>query len=107
MEANFKDIRNYIHNYLGITKDEVRDIVIDEIKKLVNEEITKTLNDKERLESIIEKELLYQLRFGPNKYERSSFIINTMDHIYNRIDSVIHEEVLKRLQITLKEPEHK
>lgn len=109
MEANFKvnsfkDIRNYIHNYLGLTKDEVRNVVLDEIKKIVHEEITKTLNDKERLESMIEKELLRQLKFGPNKYERRSFLINTMDSIYNEIDKTIHEEVCKRLRIELVEP---
>lgn len=104
MEASFKDIKNYIHNYLGLTKEEVRSIVLDEIKAIVKEEVTKTLNDKERLESMVEKEILRQLKFGPNKYERSSFIINTMDHIYNRIDSIIHDEVLKRLRIELVEP---
>ena len=109
MEANFKvdsfkSIRNYIHNYLGLTKDEVREIVLDEIKKIVHEEVTKTLNDKERLESIVEKELMRQLKYGQDKYERRSFVINTMDHVYNRIDSIIHEEVCKRLRIELVEP---
>lgn len=101
---SFKSIRNYIHNYLGITKDEVRDIILDEIKKIVHEEVIKSLNDKERLKSIVEKELIRQIKYGQDRYERSRFIINTMDHVYNRIDSIIHEEVLKRLRIELVEP---
>ena len=34
---------------------------------------------------------------------RRSYIHSTMDEIYNKIDVVIHEEVLKRLKVELKE----
>ena len=30
---------------------------------------------------------------------------STMDEIYNKIDTTIHEEVVKRLRIEFKEPE--
>ena len=29
---NYKDIKNYIHNYLGLTKEEVRSIVDETVK---------------------------------------------------------------------------
>lgn len=110
MEANFKaesfkEIRNYIHNYLGLTKDEVRNIVLDEVKAIVKEEISKLAKDEDFIHSYIEKEILRQLRYGELKHERRSFLINTMDSIYNQIDKTIHEEVCKRLRIELVEPE--
>lgn len=110
MEANFKvesfkDIRNYIHNYLGLTKDEVRGIVLEEIRDIVKEEISKLAKDEDFIHSYIEKEILRQLKYGELKHERRSFLINTMDSIYNQIDKTIHEEVCKRLRIELVEPE--
>lgn len=101
---NYKDLKNYIHNYLGLTKEEVRDMVKDVVRQHVEAEVKKCLNDEQRLEHLIEKEILRQVKYD-GKYERRYFIQNTMDAIYNRIDSIIHEEVLKRLQITLKEPD--
>lgn len=110
MEANFKvesfkDIRNYIHNYLGLTKDEVRGIILEEIRDIVKEEISKLAKDEDFIHSYIEKEILRQLKHGELKHERRSFLINTMDSIYNQIDKTIHEEVCKRLRIELVEPE--
>ena len=99
-----KDIRNYIHNDLGIYKTQIYDMILGEIKKIVQEEVRHTLNDKQYLESLIEKEILRQIK-GDKDYERRSFLISVMDGVYNRIDGIIHEEVLKRLQITLKETE--
>lgn len=111
METNFKldsfkSIRNYIHNYLALTKPEVRSIVEEQVKQIVKEEVTKYFNDEERLKSMIEKEIVRQLRYAKEvDQERRSFIISTMDAIYNRIDQTIHEEVCNRLIIKLKEEE--
>ena len=63
MEANFKvnsfkDIRNYIHNYLGLTKDEVKNIVLDEIRAIVKEEMSKLAKDEDFIRSFIENEIL-------------------------------------------------
>lgn len=99
---NYKDIKNYIHNYLGLTKEEVRSIINETVKDTVQKEVSKYLNDENRLTSLVEKEIIRQLKCQDKV--RNSFIINTMDGIYNKIDKVIHEEVIKRLQITLKEP---
>ena len=103
---NYKSIKNYIHNYLGLTKDEVRSIVEEVVKQSIKEEVEKYFKDENRLVHLVEKEITRQIKYD-GKYDRRYFIQNTMDAIYNRIDSVIHEEVLKRLQITLKEPEDK
>lgn len=100
---SYKEIKNYIHNYLGLTKEEVRSIVDEVVKDTIQKEVSKYLNDENRLTSLVEKEIIRQLKYQDKV--RNSFIVNTMDGIYNKIDTVIHEEVIKRLQITLKEPE--
>lgn len=102
---NYKDIKNYIHNYLGLTKEEVREMALEVVKNTVKKEVDKCLNDENRLQHMIEKEILSQIKYGQDGYKRRSFLISVMDEVYNRIDEIIHEEVLKRLQITLKDTE--
>ena len=102
---NYKDIKNYIHNYLGLTKEEIREMVLEVVKNTVEKEVNKCLNDENRLQHMIEKEILNQIKYGQDGYKRRSFLISVMDEVYNRIDGIIHEEVLKRLRITLKDAE--
>ena len=98
---NYKELKNYIHNYLGLTKEEVKKMVWDTVVETVNKEVNKCLNDKERIKAIIEGQVRYEIM---KDHPRRSYIHSTMDEIYNKIDSVIHEEVVKRLVIELKEP---
>lgn len=101
-----KSIRNYIHNTLNISKDEIRNIIVDEIHNIVKEQIKVVLNDKEHLQQYIQNEIIKEIRRDYNK-ERRSYPICTVDEIYNKIDKIIHEEVLKRLVVTLREPDRK
>lgn len=99
---NYKELKNYIHNYLGLTKEEIKKMIWDTVVETVNEEVNKCLNDKERIKSIIEGQIKFEIM---RDHPRRSYIHSTMDEIYNKIDSTIHEEVIKRLRIELKEPE--
>lgn len=99
---NYKELKNYIHNYLGLTKEEIKKMVWDTVVETVNEEVNKCLNDKERIKSIIEGQIKFEIM---RDHPRRSYIHSTMDEIYNKIDTTIHEEVVKRLRIELKEPE--
>lgn len=99
---NYKEIKNYIHNYLGLTKEEIKKIIWDTVVETVNKEVNKCLNDKERIKSIIEGQIKFEIM---RDHPRRSYIHSTMDEIYNKIDTTIHEEVVKRLRIELKEPE--
>ena len=99
---NYKELKNYIHNYLGLTKEEIKKMVWDTAVETVNKEVNKCLNDKERIKSIIEGQIKFEIM---RDHPRRSYIHSTMDEIYNKIDSTIHEEVIKRLRIELKEPE--
>lgn len=99
-----KELRNLIYNELGFSKEEFTSLIRDEVSKVIKTEVTKVLNDENRLKRLIEQEIIRQVKFGELKHERRSFIISTMDAVYNEIDSVIHQEVLKRLKISLVEP---
>ena len=99
---NYKELKNYIHNYLGLTKEEIKKMVWNTVVETVNKEVNKCLNDKERIKSIIEGQIKFEIM---KDHPRRSYIHSTMDEIYNKIDSTIHEEVIKRLRIELKEPE--
>ena len=99
---NYKEFKNYIHNYLGLTKEEIKKMIWDTVVETVNKEVNKCLNDKERIKSIIEGQIKFEIM---RDHPRRSYIHSTMDEIYNKIDSTIHEEVIKRLRIELKEPE--
>lgn len=99
---NYKELKNYIHNYLGLTKEEIKKMVWDTVVETVNEEVNKCLNDKERIKAIIEGQIKFEIM---RDHPRRSYIHSTMDEIYNKIDTTIHEEVVKRLRIELKEPE--
>ena len=80
-------------------------MALEVVKNTVKKEVDKCLNDENRLQHMIEKEILSQIKYGQDGYKRRSFLISVMDEVYNRIDGIIHEEVLKRLQITLKDKE--
>ena len=99
---SYKEIKNYIHNYLGLTKEEVKKMVWDVVVDTINKEVNKCLNDKERIKTIVEGQVRYEIM---KDHPRRSYIHSTMDEIYNKIDQTIHEEVVKRLRIELKEPE--
>ena len=99
---NYKELKNYIHNYLGLTKEEVKKMIWDTVVETVNKEVNKCLNDRERIKSIIEGQIKFEIM---RDHPRRSYIHSTMDEIYNKIDTTIHEEVVKRLRIELKEPE--
>ena len=99
MTNNYKEIKNYINNELKITKDDILAIIKDEVKM----QIEKYFNDPANIDRMLKDEVLHQLY--KTDYKRSTFLINTMDAIYNQIDATIHQEVLKRLKIELKEPD--
>lgn len=96
-----KELLNYIHNDLGISKEEIHDLIMDTIKK----EVSKIVSNQSYIEGLISKEILRQIKYENGARGRNFYVLNTMDTIYNRIDQEIHKIVCERLQITLKDPE--
>lgn len=97
--SSYHDIKNYIHNDLGITKEYIDKI----IRETVNTEIHKILNDEPRIKRTIEDEIIRCCKVYKSDGSRRSFVISTMDDIYNRIDTEIHNIVRERLIIKLKD----
>lgn len=104
--ANYKEIRNYIHNYLGLTKDEVKDMVREGIKEEISKYIEQELSDKHKWEQFIEGHLR-KIILDSADNNRFSYLHCTVDKLYHKIDETIHEEVLKRLVIKLRDPNEK
>jgi hypothetical protein len=96
-----KEIRNYIHNSLGLTKDEVKEIVREGIKEEVSNYINQELCDKEKWEFFIESHL-QKIILDSADTQRYSYLHCTVDKLYHKIDEEIHNEVLKRLSVSLK-----
>lgn len=103
---SYKDIRNYIHNYLGIRKEEIRDMFWDFIKDIIDEEITKCLNDEPRIERLVEDKIVAQIRKLDIK-NRHSYPTTIMDRIYLKIDEEIAKIVQDKIIVTLKQEEQK
>lgn len=96
-----REIKNYIHNDLGISKDEIKKLIWDTIKETVQNEVIKCLLDENRLKHLIEKELIRQLKIQDS--DRKPYLRSALDAIYNKIDETIHKEVTKRLIIELRD----
>ena len=97
--STYNDVKNYIHNELGITKEYINDLV----HKTVVDEIHKVLNDEPRIKQVIEDEIVRCCKIYKSDGTRRSFVISVMDDIYNKIDKTIHEEVRKRLIVELRD----
>ena len=49
--SNYADVKNYLHNDLGISKEYVEEVIL----KVVKDEIEKLFSDEERLQVILER----------------------------------------------------
>lgn len=91
---NYKEVKNLVHNDLGITKDDIKKI----IEQTVEKEIKKFFNDESRLNSFMLtyiKDLLKGDYENPNY--RKVFMINNL--IYDNVCSEISKIVKENLKI--------
>ncbi len=99
MEENkniYKEIKNVIHNDLGITKEYVDNV----IKETVKNEISKLMNDDCFIRGLVEKEVMYGLR----RKDESAWhtIHDASNFIKEEINSTILQMVKDKLEIRLK-----
>lgn len=95
-----KEIRNYIHNDLGIDKQSVQSMVRAGIKEEVTKYIEQELKDENKWSAFIDSELR-RLILDAADNKRFSYLHCTVDKLYHKIDEEIHNEVLKRLNVSL------
>lgn len=96
-----KDLRDYIHNYLGISKSAIRDAIIEEIQLLVKEEVSRCIKDEQWLENIIKQEVIRTIK-SQDDIEGKQYLITSMNSIYNTITKEIHNLVCEKVIIALK-----
>lgn len=87
---NYKEIKNYIHNELGITKESIQQIVINTVK----EEVIKVFNDESKLERIVHN---YIRNIVNGDYKSPSW------HRVSDINSLIYNGVIDEICKTVKE----
>lgn len=93
----YKEVKNVIHNDLGITKQYIDDV----IKETVQTEIDKLINDGCFIRGLIENEVMEALKRKDNNGWRTLHDATTF--ITNEINSTILETVRNKLEIKLKE----
>ena len=94
----YKDIKNYIHNELGITKEYVQDV----IREIVAIEVDKKFNDEEYIKNEVRRIIVYELN---NEIDKSHWhtIHDLSSLVKDEITKTIMEEVKNKVVISLKE----
>ncbi len=96
--SNYSDVKNYIHNDLGITKQDVEDIII----KTVKDEIDKLFKDQSRLTAIVEGIIRQTIKEDQHKI-LYHLLINFDSLLDEKITKTIFNEVKSKLKIELVE----
>lgn len=82
--SNYLDVKNYIHNDLGITKKYIDDI----IKKTIIDEVITLFKDEERLQAILERIVFKTIKEDRHK---------TLYHLLINFDSLLDEKITKAI----------
>ena len=82
--SNYSDVKNYIHNDLGITKEYIDDI----IKKTIIDEVITLFKDEERLQAILERIVFKTIKEDRHK---------TLYHLLINFDSLLDEKITKAI----------
>lgn len=99
MTENYKEVKNYIHNELKITKEDINKIIMDTIKEEVHKVFKNEEYIKDCIRGIVYKEVNKEM-FGENAWHT---IHDISGIIKDDINTAICEEVKKRINISLKE----
>lgn len=95
--SNYSDVKNYIHNELGITKEYIDEV----IKKTIQDEISKLMNDDCFIRGLVENEVARSLYKKDNN--RWHTIYDASNYIEDKITSTILQTVKDKLVISLKD----
>lgn len=94
--SQYSDVKNYIHNDLGITKEYIEKIIL----KTIQDEIEKLFVDEERLQTILERIVRQTIKKDENKM-LYHLLINFDSLLDKKITETIFNEVKSRLKIEL------
>lgn len=94
--SQYSDVKNYIHNDLGITKEYIEKIVL----KTIQDEIEKLFVDEERLQTILERIVRQTIKKDEHKI-LYHLLINFDSLLDEKITKTVFNEVKSRLKIEL------
>lgn len=94
--SNYSDVKNYIHNDLGISKDYVEEVIL----KTVQDEIDKLFTDESRLQVILERIVKQTIKKDEHKI-LYHLLINLDSLLDKKITQTVFNEVKSKLKIEL------
>lgn len=94
--SQYSDVKNYIHNDLGVTKEYIEKIVL----KIIQDEIEKLFVDEERLQTILERIVRQTIKKDEHKI-LYHLLINFDSLLDEKITETVFNEVKSRLKIEL------
>lgn len=97
-EMAYSDVKNYIHNDLGISKKYVEEIIL----KIVKDEMHKLFTDEDRLQVILERIVRQTIKKDEHKI-LYHLLINFDSLLDEKITKTIFNEVKSKLKIELVE----
>lgn len=80
--SNYADVKNYLHNDLGISKEYVEEVIL----KVVKDEIEKLFSDEGRLQVILERIIRNSIKRDEHK---------TLYHLLLNFDSLLDEKITR------------
>lgn len=92
---NYKEIKNYIHNELKITKEDIQKIIQEEVKK----QISSLLNDSNFVENMIYYHISNLLSKGNYKNPRYQRITDINSFIYDGLMDELGKTVHNNIKI--------
>lgn len=96
--SNYSDVKNYLHNDLGISKGYVEETII----KTVNDEFNKLFSDESRLQAIIERIVKQSIK--KDEHKTLYHLLMNFDRLLDeKITTTIFNEVKSKLKIELVE----
>ena len=96
----YREVKNVIHNDLGITKEYIDEV----IQKTVKDEINKLMGDECFIRGLVEKEFAHSLYRKDN--DRWHTIYDASNYVEDKITSTILQKVKDKLVISLKDDDY-
>lgn len=109
--STYKDMKNYIHNDCGISKEYIQEEFKRLLKEAIDLKIQQYVNDNARLQNLIEAEVRDKVRFildhNPysffSPYHKNTDVLQSaVNDFYTEVYTKLKENILDNVEITFK-----
>lgn len=91
--SNYSDVKNYLHNDLGISKEYVKETIL----KTIQEEISKLFKDSSRLEYLIRDMIKKEIKHDDHK-----ILYRTLRDVNGLIEDTLTDTVINEIKNKVK-----